>query len=135
MRHLSGDAPGPGSKERLRVRVFTCDQQSSVPARLRPPSLQTHEADLQLLLVGLRPGEHPAVPGFLHHDGNETRTDLLIYSQPEDKAPRPARPGGSIAAAARRKEEKQQKGGEEEERNGRSAGGGGGGGGDGLQIG
>lgn len=48
----------------------TCDEQSSVPAGLAARSLQPHEAHLQLPLVGLRPREHAAVAGFLHHDGS-----------------------------------------------------------------
>lgn len=94
-------------------REFTCYEQSSVPAGLGPPGLQTHEADLQLLLVALRAWEHPAVPGFLYHDGGRTCTELLIYCQAEDNA-LPARPGGSIGAAERRREEMERGDGEEE---------------------
>ena len=63
----------------VRACLFTCYQQSSVPAGLGSTCFQTYEADLQLLLVGLRSGEHPAVPGFLHHDGDATCTDPPIY--------------------------------------------------------
>lgn len=58
--------------------VLTGDEQSSVPARLGPAGLQTHESDLQLLLVGLSSGEHAAVPGFLHHDGDATCTGPAV---------------------------------------------------------
>lgn len=65
----------------------TCDEQSPVPAGLAAPSLQPHEADLQLLLIGLRSREDPAVARFLHHDGAER--------EPADlEPPRQSGPGG-----------------------------------------
>lgn len=62
---------------RVPVEELTCDEQSSVPAGLRPSGLKAHEAHLQLLLLGLRSGEHPAVPGLLHHGGHAHRAAEL----------------------------------------------------------
>lgn len=66
----------------------TCDEQSTVPAGLGASSLQPHEADLQLLLVGLGPREHSAVARFLHHDGVERpNVDLQPRRQSSDDGP------------------------------------------------
>lgn len=78
----------------------TCDEQSSVPAGLGASSLQTHEADLQLLLVGLRSREHSAVARFLHHDGavREDAGDKAETAAPEDGSIPAAVGGGSTAS-------------------------------------
>lgn len=94
---------------------LTCDEQGSVPAGLRPSGLQTHEAHLELLLLGLRSGEHPAVPGLLHHGGDAHRAAELqpartqsleagrrlrehrCWKMEEEKPQRGAQPGCRLA--------------------------------------
>lgn len=76
----------------------TCDEQRSVPAGLGAGSLQPHEADLQLLLVGLRPRENAAVARFLHHDG---RVRVPADLQSRDKATMTAQVDAGVPAAVR----------------------------------
>lgn len=76
----------------------TCDEQSCVPAGLGASSLQPHEADLQLLLIGLRSRENSAVARLLHH-GATVRVPAA--RRREDKATPTAQVDASVPAAVR----------------------------------